>query len=115
MSAIFVEKTDRLGRVIRYEYDNLYRLLEENWLDEYEQVVYTIFYTYLCPCQLARAEFAGDFVFFGASPFCGTAEKRLAGGAGGGNERPCPAARGGRKSGQDAGGREAAAIFVLSA
>jgi YD repeat-containing protein len=50
-------------------------------------------YTYLCPCQLAGAEFwAGD----------GGTEKRV-GGAGGEDSSPCPAARGGRKVRQDAG------------
>jgi len=43
---LLVEKTDRNERVTTYEYDNLYRLMEENWLDESEQVVYTIAYSY---------------------------------------------------------------------
>ena len=68
-------------------------------------------YGNLCPCQLAWVDFFG-FLFLPAAFFFGTAEERLAGGAGGGNERPCPAARGGRKSWHDAG---AAAWFALSA
>jgi len=45
-AGLLIEKTDRNGRVTQYEYDNLYRLMEENWLDESEQVVYTIAYSY---------------------------------------------------------------------
>ena len=45
-AGLLVEKTGRDGRVTQYEYDDLGRLLAENWLDEYEQVVYTISDTY---------------------------------------------------------------------
>lgn len=71
-------------------------------------------YTYLCPCQLADvglgdlADFRGVDTVFGlfcslfsglfCGLFCGTTEERLAWDAGGGNESPCPTARGGRKS-----------------
>ena len=45
-AGLLVEKTDRLGRVTQYEYDPLYRLTEENWLDAQQQTVYTISYSY---------------------------------------------------------------------
>jgi len=51
-------------------------------------------YQYLCPCQLARVVFLDCRDFDTAAFFCGTAEKRLAGGAGGGNELPCSSAGG---------------------
>jgi YD repeat-containing protein len=53
-------------------------------------------YAYLCPCQLAGAGFSGGVGFDTAFCLFGTSGKRLAGGAGGGNEHPCSPARCGR-------------------
>jgi hypothetical protein len=72
-------------------------------------------YEYLCPCQLARACFFGWCGFAGPFLLSETTEKGLAGGAGGGNERPCSTAGGGRKPLQEACCAWRRRKFVLSA
>jgi hypothetical protein len=71
--------------------------------------------TYLCPCQLAGVGFSGGVGFDTAFRLFGTSGKRLAGGAGGGNERPCSPARCGRKLSQDACRRWSKSNLTLSA
>ena len=82
-------------------------------------------YSYLCPCQLAGLDFFGRDGFFGrgdadrtvagVAASAGTTEMRLAGGAGGGNERPCSSARCRRKSGLEAAREQVAARFTVCA
>ena len=59
-AGLLVEKTDRAGRTTTYEYDNLYRLTAENWLDAQEQVVYNISYAYDAAGRLLTTEDTND-------------------------------------------------------
>jgi len=70
---------------------------------------------YLCPCQLAGRDFLAGWGSFASAWLSGRTEERLAGGAGGGNERPCSPARGGRKFWQDALGPPSSSGLALSA
>jgi YD repeat-containing protein len=103
-------ETNALAASAHYCYDSAGELVQTTDRDGR-----AITYAYLCPCQLARLDYFVCVDFDTAGVVSGTAEKRLAGGAGGGNERPCSSARCRRKPWQDALGRDARLVFVLSA
>jgi len=52
-----IEKTNRNGRVRQYEYDGVGRIVGENWLDNQENVIWTISYAY---DSTGRLESVGD-------------------------------------------------------
>ncbi|NLS98224.1 MAG: RHS repeat protein, partial [Planctomycetaceae bacterium] len=78
---------DPAGNLVQHSDAIQFSFNSENLLDTVAKEQVTIRYDYLCPCQLAIADFSAD-------SSCPGTEKRV-GGAGGGDSSPCSPAGGG--------------------